>query len=65
MLAFFFVKNSTSIESSSMKAVLEIFLIVFSAFVSLLCKVNINENLSFIYHVFGIQIPDCSRLAKN
>ena len=53
-----FGKNSTFTESNSVRAVFEIFLALFSVFARQ--KVTINGNLSF-----RIQLPDCSKLAKN
>ena len=46
-----------------MRAVLEVFLVLFSVFVQQ--KVTVTENITFAESVSGIQSPDCSKLAKN
>ena len=59
----FFVQKSTFTQSSSVRAVLKIFLVLFSVFVRQ--KVAITENITFADSVSGIRSPDCSKLAKN
>ena len=46
-----------------MRAVLEVFLVLFSVFVQQ--KVTVTENITFAESVSGIRSPDCSKLAKN
>ena len=59
----FFTKNSPFTRSNIMRAVLEIFLVLFLRFVRL--KVTINENVSFANYAFGIRPPEGSKLAIN
>ena len=59
----FFVQKSTFTQSNSVRAVLKIFLVLFSVFVGQ--KVTITENIIFANSVFGIWPPECSKLAKN
>ena len=58
----FFCINSTFSQSNSVGAVLDIFSSVFS-----FCKIKgcVNENITFTGYAFGIQLPDCSKLAIN
>ena len=51
------------LKPNSVRAVLKIFLVLFSVFVRQ--KVAITENITFADSVSGIRPPDCSKLAKN
>ena len=53
LMSAFFGKIRTFTQSSSVRAVLEIF------------KVTINENINFTDYASGIWLPNCSKLAKN
>ena len=53
LMSAFFGKIKTFTQSSSVRAVLEIF------------KVTINENINFTDYASGIWLPNCSKLAKN
>ena len=58
----FFVQISTVTQSNSVRAVLEIFLVLFSVFVRQ--KLTVTENITFAHSVSRIRPPDCSKLAK-
>ena len=59
----FFVQKCTSTQSNSVRAVLEIFIVLFSVFVRK--KVTITENITFADSVSGIRPPDCFKLTRN
>ena len=56
-------KKVPLLKPNSVRAVLKIFLVLFSVFVRQ--KVAITENITFADSVSGIRPPDCSKLAKN
>ena len=57
----FVCKNSIFTQSNSVRAPIEIFLVLFSVFVR--WKVAISENASFKDYALGIRLPDWSNLA--
>ena len=59
----FFVQECTFTQSNSVRAVLEIFINLFSVFVRK--KVTITENITFADSVSGIRPPDCFKLTRN
>ena len=63
LISAFFGKNNTFTQSNSLRAALDIFLVLFSIFVRL--KVTINESVSFTDYSSGIRLPDCCKLAIN
>ena len=56
-------KKVPLLKPNSVRAVLKIFLVLFSVFVRQ--KVAITENITFADSVSGIRRLDCSKLAKN
>ena len=59
----FFVQKSTFTQSNSVRAVFEIFLVLFSVFQRQ--KVTITKSITFAESVSRIRLPDCSKLAQK